>query len=76
MVTCRSPPQTPRYILGAIRNAKLVKEVFPGWKLKMYLEASESYDNVSSTVIDILKEENVELRFVHPDLKLAPMMWR
>ena len=32
--------QDPKYTHGALRNAELAKEIYPGWKCRFYLGAS------------------------------------
>ena len=36
-----SPPRygsTPKYVLGAVRNAELISQVFPGWVARFYID--------------------------------------
>ena len=47
-----------KYTMGAIRNAELAKENFPGWKLRFYTEKpaeKPKYGIVPQTVIDRLR---------------------
>ena len=51
-----------KYTAGAIRNAELIKEFFPGWKLRIYTEmptAHARYGIVSSDVIKDLRNLQV-----------------
>jgi len=46
----------PRYTDGAISNAKLMKEIYPGWDMRVY------YDNsVPMEIIEQMKELQVQL---------------
>ena len=72
----------PRYVNGAIENAKLVNKVYPGWKLRIYLPAKKKIQNgrglqVPSFIVDELKSLNVDLVFMDTiSTKVKPMMWR
>jgi hypothetical protein len=69
-----------RYTMGAIRNAELALQNFPGWKLRIYTETpSENprWGIVPQTVRDKLKSLGAELYFMEPyEDFVPPMMWR
>ncbi|ELT95567.1 hypothetical protein CAPTEDRAFT_228752 [Capitella teleta] len=69
-----------RYTMGAIRNAELIRENFPGWKLRIYTESpSENprYGLVPQTVISKLRDLSAEIHFMLPgEGFIPPMMWR
>ena len=69
----------PRYTKGAVENAKLIRRIFPGWKLRIYL-ASKDYPAtllVPRRIIDKLQHLNVDLFFINSSVGiLEPRMWR
>jgi hypothetical protein len=69
-----------RYTVGAIKNAEMIKENFPGWKLRIYTEGppkNPKFGIVPQTVIDRLQFLGAEIYYVGSDEKLTPpMMWR
>ena len=69
-----------KYMIGAIKNAELIKKNFPGWKLRIYLEAnldSPRYGLVSSSVIKNLRQLGVDLQYIDTkEESIPPMMWR
>ena len=69
-----------KYMIGAIKNAELIKKNFPGWKLRIYLEAnldSPRYGLVSSSVIKNLRQLGVDLQYIDTkEDSIPPMMWR
>jgi hypothetical protein len=71
---------TLRYTMGAIKNAEMVKENFPGWKLRLYTETPKEhpkYGIVPQTVIDRLRFLGAEIHYMEPDDGwIPPMMWR
>lgn len=70
----------PRYTIGIIRNAQLVKENFPGWKLRVYMESPLSatrFGRVPPAIITSLKGLGVDIQYVVPEQDfIPPMMWR
>lgn len=66
--------------MGALRNAEMVKQSFPGWKLRFYTETPKEhprYGIVPQTVIDRLRALDVEIHYMEPDDGwIPPMMWR
>ena len=49
--------QDPKYIHGAVKNAELAKEIYPGWKCRFYVASS-----VPSTIVSILSSyDHVEV---------------
>ena len=69
-----------RYTMGAIRNAELAVQNFPGWKLRIYTETPSDnprWGIVPQTVRDKLKSLGAELYFMEPyEDFVPPMMWR
>lgn len=70
----------PRYTIGIIRNAKLVKENFAGWKLRVYMESPLSttrFGRVPPAIITSLVGLAVDIQYVVPEQDfIPPMMWR
>lgn len=46
----------PRYTDGALANAKLVKQIYPGWRMRVYYDRS-----VPQRILNALKDDGVEL---------------
>ena len=64
---------SPRYTVGAVENAKMIKENFPGWVARFYVD-----DSVPSSVIEELESLGAE---IERDVKglsggIAGMYWR
>ena len=49
--------KTPKYVLGACRNAELIGQVFPGWTARFYIDL----DTVPAIVVKELKSHGAEL---------------
>jgi hypothetical protein len=47
---------TPKYTIGAIRNAELAKEIYPGWVCRFYVG-----NDVPLDIIDCLRKEDAEI---------------
>ena len=60
----------PRYISGALINAALYREIFKGWKMRVYHD-----DTVPTDILDALLEANVELVDMS-GIDMNPMNWR
>jgi len=69
---------TPRYTMGAVRNAQLAPVLFPGWRLRFYCAPRHSRLSVPDHVLSKLRALGAEV--VHVDDRvaatLAPMIWR
>lgn len=71
-----------RYIMGAVRNAQLTPVVFPGWRLRIYIEKANStggtrYPAVPTRILRTLRRLGVQLVQVDAHvLSTPPMMWR
>ncbi len=68
-----------RYIKGAMRNAQLIKRVFPGWTLRIYTEtpSNSRFGAIPTNVVHDLRNEGVEFYFMQPQEGfIPPMMWR
>lgn len=61
----------PIYNIGAIRNAELAQELFPGWECWYYIHAQNTD---ITTVEKLLKFKHVRIKLVGEFIK--PMMWR
>jgi hypothetical protein len=60
----------PRYTDGALANAKLIKEIYPGWSMRVY------YDNtVPQKIIQQLRANSVQLMDMTGS-KMNKMSWR
>ena len=42
----------PRYLVGAVKNAKLAKEIFPDWEFRVYYDAGSPKD-IMNQLIDL-----------------------
>ena len=63
-----------RYTMGALKNAELIKNNFPGWKLRIYTETpSENvrYGIVPQTVLDRLRVLRAEIHYIDPHVSCA-----
>lgn len=61
----------PKYTVGAIKNAILTNEIYPGWNSRFYCS-----DNVSTDIIDKLsKIDNTQI-IILPDCGWEAMFWR
>jgi hypothetical protein len=47
---------TPKYTIGAIRNAELAKEIYPGWVCRFYVG-----NDVPLDIVDSLRKEDAEI---------------
>ena len=71
-----------RYINNALRNVKMLKENFPGWKLWFYTEKKVfnktlKFPAVIEDTINKLAEGGAEMKYVDiRNLTVPPMMWR
>ena len=70
----------PRYTVGAVRNAELIKQFLPGWKLRVYVELpseSPKFGPVPKDILNKLRELGADLNYMDPtDTRVPPMMWR
>jgi len=72
----------PRYTFGAIRNAQLAPFVFPGWRLRVYVEeprlnGSTTYGRVPERMLRKLTSLGVEIVAVDvAAARIPPLMWR
>lgn len=60
----------PRYTDGALANAKLVKQIYPGWRMRVYYDRS-----VPQRILNALKDDGVELIDMS-DSSMNKMSWR
>jgi len=62
----------PMYLVGAIENIKLAKEIYPGWKCRFYLDSS-----VPSDMKGKIEEQGGEVVFIQKTLgAFHGMFWR
>ena len=64
----------PKYTEGAIQNAQIISEIYPGWVMRVYHDAS-----VPSDILRRLREMKVELTSVGSEVQggdIAGMFWR
>jgi hypothetical protein len=61
----------PRYTDGALANAKLIAEYFPGWTMRVYHDKS-----VPEPVLKHLRDHNAELVDMSEDPLKNQMVWR
>ena len=76
-----------QYTMGAVENAKLVKSVFPGWRLRIYIPKNGMEKNNSGTqknnldvpleTIQTLQKYDADIYYVdNTTVTLNPRMWR
>lgn len=63
--------KSPEYSIGAIKNAKIAKELFPDWKCRIFVDGSVPTHYVN----EMLSQENVELAQID-DSAVYGMFWR
>jgi hypothetical protein len=61
----------PMYNIGCIENAKLHKEIFKDWTMRVYYNSSVPVETINE-----LKNYNVELVFVDEDTNYFASLWR
>lgn len=62
----------PKYTIGAIRNAQLAQDIYPGWTSRFYIG-----DTVPEKIINDLKEiPNTEVMMVNENNNWTGMFWR
>ena len=57
MITYSLYGKTPKYVLGAVRNAERISTVFPGWTARFYIDMG----TVPSEVVSALQKTGAEL---------------
>lgn len=63
----------PIYTVGAISNAKLAQEIYPGWICRFYVHRK----SIPSEILDSLEKfDNVELVDMPEDIGWSGMLWR
>jgi len=63
----------PIYTVGAISNAKLAQEIYPGWICRFYIHRSSISQNI---IRELEKQPNVELVDMPEDIGWSAMLWR
>jgi hypothetical protein len=61
----------PMYWVGALKNIEQVKEYFPGWICRFYID-----DNSDEKLIETIKGDNVEVILVNSKDSFHGMFWR
>ena len=61
----------PMYWIGALRNIEQVKEYFPGWICRFYID-----DSCDKRLIETIKGDNVEVILVSSKDSFHGMFWR
>lgn len=59
------------YLIGAIRNAELVNDFFPGWICRFYVD-----EKLNKTIIDTLLSLNSEIIYKNYTHEFEPYLWR
>lgn len=71
---------TPKYLVGAIENVKLAKEIYPGWTCQFWVSNKELDLNtpLNDYVADACMKHGAEIMLVPGDMALIlpPMYWR
>jgi hypothetical protein len=63
----------PIYTVGAIANAVLAQEIYPGWICRFYIHRSSIPQNI---IRELEKQPNVELVDMPQDIGWSGMLWR
>jgi len=63
----------PIYTVGAIANAVLAQEIYPGWICRFYIHRSSIPQNI---IRELEKQPNVELVDMPEDIGWSAMLWR
>jgi hypothetical protein len=63
----------PIYTVGAIANAVLAQEIYPGWICRFYIHRSSIPQNI---IRELEKQSNVELVDMPEDIGWSAMLWR
>jgi hypothetical protein len=61
----------PKYVVGLLKNAKLIKFVFPGWKLRVYTDRF-----LDAKLLMKLKSLGAETIVLGPEFEAFGMFWR
>jgi len=64
--------ENPVYNIGAIRNAELAKEIYPGWICRYYLGKSVPFE----TIQELTKFDNTEIFIMNEPGNWTGMFWR
>ena len=59
------------YLKGAVNNAILIPEIYPGWEMWVFHN-----DTVSEDVLSALRDHNVRLIYVDEDAEYYNATWR
>ncbi|KAJ8602294.1 hypothetical protein CTAYLR_007846 [Chrysophaeum taylorii] len=65
----------PKYCVGAVRNADLVDDVFPGWRLRVYADRA----TVPNATVSALRDRGADVKLVRTTDRsgaAAGMFWR
>lgn len=61
-----------RYLAGAVRNAKLAPDIYPGWQCRFYVD-----DTVPEDTIEELSRHDAEIvRMERPNMIFGGLFWR
>ena len=63
--------ENPMYWIGALKNIELLKEYYPGWICRFYIDS-----NSKQELINTIKGDNVELVLVDSKDSFHDMFWR
>lgn len=63
----------PIYTIGAISNAKLAQEIYPGWTCRFYIHRQSIPQSV---IQELQNQSNVELIDMPDDIGWSAMLWR
>lgn len=61
----------PRYTLGAVENAKLAKEIYPGWRARFYCDSS-----VPTAILEDLESHGAEVIMKPLNKGFEGLFWR
>ncbi len=61
----------PKYTIGAIKNAKQIKKIYPGWIARFYCGTS-----VPAEILEALQQEQAEIKLMNVPGDWSGMFWR
>lgn len=75
--------EDPKYCVGALRNAELAAEIYPGWKCRFYFGTVGEFNQSSKvggllgrTIYKLMEMDHVEVEFLNEPANWTGMFWR
>lgn len=61
----------PKYCVGAVRNAELIKDIYPNWVARFYI-----HKDVNKNYIDQINNLGAQVKIIEENSDWKAMMWR